>query len=226
VGTAVQIDRRTTRCGWTDLSSTLFEWSSTIGPSSRLSRRPHLRFCLREILPVHCVILLTHQASSLHSGSSCCLSSKMKAFLRDLPGDEGAKRRFHEFQKYQHQTLLGSWLLVLFSQSGIIVHWSLVFSGQAVTSSEHSVSIDWQSSGSDGGLPEIPYYPVLIVQSGAAESGLTLTASSVQNVYAQTCFRKRIRRGIITKIYFTLSHLSCASSQERPTHAGGTISKS
>jgi SNF2 family DNA or RNA helicase len=120
----------------------------------------HLRFCTG--MPVHCNP--SDKPSSLRSDSSC-LSSKIKALLRDLPGDERSVVFASSRNTIKH-------LEVVFSQSGI-GHRAL-FSGQAVTASEHAV-IDWQSSGSDG-MPEIPY-PVLIVQSGAAASGLTLTAA-------------------------------------------------
>jgi hypothetical protein len=119
----------------------------------------HLRFCTG--MPVHCNP--TDNPCSLSDSS--CLSSKIKALLRDLPGDERSVVFTSSRNTIKH-------LEVVFSQSGI-GHRSL-FSGQAVTASEHAV-IDWQSSGSDG-PSEIPY-PVLIVQSGAAASGLTLTAA-------------------------------------------------
>ena len=120
----------------------------------------HLRFCTG--MPVHCNP--TDKPSSLPSDSSC-LSSKIKALLRDLPRDERSVVFTSSRNTIKH-------LEAVFSQSGI-GHRSL-FSGQAVAASEHVV-IDWQSSGSNE-LQHIPY-PVLIVQSGAAASGLTLTAA-------------------------------------------------
>jgi hypothetical protein len=50
-----------------------------------------------------------------------------------------------------------------------------LFVGQNSESSERAV-LEWQSK-NENGLDELPY-PVLLVQAGAAASGLTLTAAS------------------------------------------------
>lgn len=120
----------------------------------------HLRACTG--LPV-----LSHH--SIHPPSDDFISSKLKALLRDIPRGERSVVFTSSKDVIQHLEKVLS--------VERIGHRSL-FSGQAVAECENAVS-DWQSSALDeeSGQEEIPF-PVLIVQSGAAASGLTLTAGT------------------------------------------------
>lgn len=132
---------------------------------SRVSALPrhflaHLRSCIQG-LPLHGSP--SDKPLSL-AGEHSCLSSKVKALLRDLPRDERSVILSASKATIQH---LESVLEI------IGVGCRSLFTGQKVACSEQAVT-DWQSSQPGGAL----HCPVLLVQAGAAASGLTLTAAS------------------------------------------------
>lgn len=136
--------------------------------------------------------------------ASACLSNKVKALLNDLPHNE---------------------LCVVFSSSKTtITHLNCVlevfgigcralFSGQRVEASENALQ-DWQSTEITTSGTRIYRYSVLLVQAGAAASGLTLTAAckmflmepflrfeEEQQAYAR-CHRYGQNRAVHYKCYY------------------------
>jgi Ring finger domain len=134
---------------------------------SRVSALPrhflrHLRACTPGI-PVHCAP--SDKPASLDLENNC-LSSKVKALLRDLPRDERSVVFSVSKASIQH-------LESVFKMFGIGCR--SLFSGQNVEASERAV-LEWQQASSTQNVATIPC-PVLLVQAGAAASGLTLTAA-------------------------------------------------
>jgi hypothetical protein len=155
----------------------------------------HLRSCTG--LPVLCH---PSQTPVTLSAQSQCLSSKIKALLRDLPSEERSVV-FSSSAKTLHH------LEVVFK--GIGIGYQSLFSGQATSTAERAVS-EWQATKANA----IPY-PVLLVQAGAAASGLTLTKASKmfimepfvrheeeQQAYAR-CHRYGQTNAVHCKCYYT-----------------------
>jgi SNF2 family DNA or RNA helicase len=146
-------------------------------------------------LPVHC---RASETPSL-SFQSQCLSSKVKSLLRDLPRDQ------------RSVVFSGSKMMIKhleFTLENLGIGCRALFSGQKVEDSKIAVTQWQEENGSD-----IPY-PVLLVQAGAAASGLTLTAASKmfimepflryeeeQQAYAR-CHRYGQKNPVHCKCYF------------------------
>ena len=94
---------------------------------------------------------------------SSWLSSKVKALLHDLPTDERSLVFATARSTIEH---LSSVL------TGVGIGHRLLCSAQKVHDTERAI-VDWQSTNRDGFIET----PVLLVQSGAAASGVTLTAA-------------------------------------------------
>lgn len=129
------------------------------------------------------------------------LSSKVQALLRDLPAGEHSVVFSSSKEGVLH-------LATVMKAMGIEC-WSL-FVGQKAATSQESVSA-WQNAALHSSRPG----PVLIVQAGAAASGLTLTAASKmflmepfsrqeeeQQAYAR-CHRYSQTKNVDVKVYFT-----------------------
>jgi hypothetical protein len=95
-----------------------------------------------------------------------CLSSKVKTLVRDLPSNERSVVVSCSKATIEHL----DWVLTALG----IGHRAL-FMGQKVESTEAALR-EWQSTNLGEGERTQPLFPVLLVQAGAAASGLTLTA--------------------------------------------------
>jgi hypothetical protein len=146
-------------------------------------------------LPVHC----RASESPVLCFDSQCLSSKVKSLLRDLPRDQRSVVFSGSKMMIKH---------IEFILENLGIGCRSLFSGQKVEDSKIAVSQWQEENGSD-----IPY-PVLLVQAGAAASGLTLTSASKmfimepflryeeeQQAYAR-CHRYGQRNPVHCKCYF------------------------
>merc|ERR1712029_785583 len=129
------------------------------------------------------------------------MSSKVHALLRDLPLGEHAVVFSSSKEGVLHlSTVMKARELDCFS----------LFVGQKAGTSQESVSA-WQNSS----LNKLKIGPVLIVQAGAAASGLTLTAASKmflmepfsrqeeeQQAYAR-CHRYGQKNNVHVRVYYT-----------------------
>lgn len=158
----------------------------------------HLRACIQGIA-VHS---LPSDKPSVLDMNNNSLSSKVKALLRDLPREERSVIFSASKATIQH-------LESVFQSFGIGCR--SLFSGQKVECSERAV-LEWQSTCSLLNGNTIPC-PVLLVQAGAAASGLTLTAACKmfllepflrlsEEQQACKCTKLQLRRAIL--ILFTL----------------------
>jgi hypothetical protein len=120
----------------------------------------HLRSCTG--MPVHC---RKDDFPSELDAKSRTFSSKVRSLLRDLPRNERSVVFSSSKPTIEH---------VQFVLKQVGIGCRALFTGQKVEASEQAVA-DWQS-GDPNLLDNIPC-PVLLVQSGAAASGLTLTAA-------------------------------------------------
>jgi SNF2 family DNA or RNA helicase len=113
-------------------------------------------------LPVHAE--RSYTVADLDSESTC-LSSKVKALLRDLPTDERSVVFSSSKTTIMH---------IQFVLDSLGIGCRALFTGEKVEDCQLAVT-EWQSFNA-GDSEKIPY-PVLLVQAGAAASGLTLTAA-------------------------------------------------
>lgn len=124
----------------------------------------HLRNCTG--MPVHCGRSDKPVEQNGVTRSSH-YSTKVKALLADLPRDERSVVFSSSNATIKH-------LLFVLEAEGIGSR--ALFTGQHTSASEKALT-EWQSSTvEECGRDKIPY-PVLLVQAGAAASGLTLTAA-------------------------------------------------
>lgn len=140
--------------------------SSLEGRVSALPRHflAHLREAVAE-LPILGCAKESPRALNAHMK---CISSKVKYLLHNLPKNERSVVFSSSKATIQH-------LLFVFTSMGIESR--ALFSGQKVDESESAVA-EWLSEGMEpSGVTSFPI-PVLLVQAGAAASGLTLTAAS------------------------------------------------
>jgi hypothetical protein len=132
------------------------------------------------------------------------LSSKVRALLADLP----RKERSVVFSESKSAVIH---LMVVLNEAGIGCR--ALFSMQAIPDAEVALQ-DWKSSLLDESGNELIPCPVLVVQAGAAASGLTLTAASKifimepfsrveeeQQAYAR-CHRYGQRQPVHVKCYY------------------------
>jgi hypothetical protein len=96
-----------------------------------------------------------------------CLSSKVRALIADLPSDERSVVFSSSKASVKH-------LMVVLREKGIGCR--SLFTGQNVDETEAAVN-EWKSTDVNSSGNEFIPYPVLVVQAGAAASGLTLTAA-------------------------------------------------
>lgn len=163
----------------------------------------HLRNCTG--MPVHCGRL--HKPAEQNGDSrSCPYSTKVKALLADLPP------RGERSVVFSSSNATIKHLLFVLEAEGIGNR--ALFTGQHTSASEKALT-EWQSSRLDEtGQSTIPY-PVLLVQAGAAASGLTLTAAckmflmepfvrheEEQQAYAR-CHRYGQTKPVHCKCYYT-----------------------
>jgi hypothetical protein len=124
----------------------------------------HLRAAI-DGLPVHSTMKTTPHIIDLEKNY---ISSKLKYLLHNLPKNERSVIFSSSKATVQH-------LLFLLRIFGIECR--ALFSGQKVDDSERAVA-EWKSTEYETTGEALIPVPVLLVQSGAAASGLTLTASS------------------------------------------------
>ena len=103
----------------------------------------------------------------LTNGRNVGLSSKVRALLADLPRAERSVVFSESKSAVKH-------LMFVLEKAGIGCR--ALFSGEAISAAEVALE-DWKSTMSDAFGNEFIPFPVLIIQAGAAASGLTLTAA-------------------------------------------------
>jgi len=124
----------------------------------------HLRAAVAD-LPILCCAKTSPRVLNVHKN---CISSKVKYLLQNLSRNERSVVFSSSKATIQH---------LLFVLTSVGIECRALFSGQKVDESESAVA-EWLSEGTPpSGVTTIPV-PVLLVQAGAAASGLTLTAAS------------------------------------------------
>lgn len=136
---------------------------------ARISAIPsHFLAHLRECIPELPLMSFASMIPRLDLDQNC-LSSKVKALIRELPDNERSVVFSSSKATIQH-------LEAVFKVIGI--NCRSLFFGQKVQDSEQAVS-DWKGlTGNNKSKNHLPIpVPILLVQTGAAASGLTLTAA-------------------------------------------------
>ena len=159
---------------------------------------------LRQATQLHMNARPNDTPNTARFGNDAGLASKIRALLADLPRDERSVVFTESKAAVTH-------LMAVFAKVGIGCR--ALFSGEAVAAAEVALK-DWKSNASDAsGNTSIPF-PVLIVQAGAAASGLTLTAAckmfmlepfqrmeEEQQAYAR-CHRYGQEHPVHVKVYY------------------------
>lgn len=176
----------------------------------------HVRSCTA--MPVHNKQL---DVPDVLSSTSGCISTKIQCLLRDLPTNERSVVFSASKATIHHLEFVSSFLFICLEPrrsdsmqvlKQLNIGCRSLFSGQKVECTERAVT-EWESGEPSEQDPSSPF-PVLLVQAGAAASGLTLTAackmffmepflrySEEQQAYGR-CHRFGQKQPVVVKCYF------------------------